>query len=154
MDCLLGSLRCMACGPSEHFARQKAWCLWDVWLCWRQLECWMGLLTFVLAWFKVESVVRKRQYKLRAQFLRLCCYQSSISDAYRAGANRHQNQITSSFFFFEYDSENWTFFDYDSKNWTLLLWIWRKELNLFSNMTQSTELFFFFSLSPRIELFF
>ena len=32
MDCLLGSLRCMASGPSEHFALQRAWGLWDVWL--------------------------------------------------------------------------------------------------------------------------
>ena len=30
MDCLLGSLRCMACRPSEHFALQRAWSLWDV----------------------------------------------------------------------------------------------------------------------------
>ena len=29
-DCLLGSLQCMACGPSEHFVLQKAWVLLGV----------------------------------------------------------------------------------------------------------------------------
>ena len=53
------------------------------------------LLTFVLAWLKVEIVVRKRQYGLRAQFMRLCGHQSMMSDAHRAGPNL-QNQI---FFF-------------------------------------------------------
>ena len=38
------------------------------------------------------TLVRKRQYKLCAQFLRLCGHQSMMSDAHRAGANRLQNQ--------------------------------------------------------------
>ena len=29
-DCLLGYLRYLACGPSEHFALQRAWGLLDV----------------------------------------------------------------------------------------------------------------------------
>ena len=51
---------------------------------------------------------------------------------------------------FQFDSKCWTlqiterielFFEYNSKNWTLFLWIWRKELNPFLNMTQWIELF-------------
>ena len=55
----------------------------------------MELLTLVLAWLIVESVVRKRQYKLCAQFLRLCGHQSMMSDAHRAGASRLQIHIKS-----------------------------------------------------------
>ena len=33
-------------------------------------------------------------------------------------------------------------FWYDSKNWTLFSWMWRKELNPFSDMTQRIELSF------------
>ena len=89
----------------------------------------LGLLTSVFAWLKVESVVRKRQYELRAQFMRLCGRQSMMSDAHRAGANLLQNQIKS-FFFLNITQKSWTHsvnmtqriehsFEYDSKNLTL-----------------------------------
>ena len=38
-------------------------------------------------------LVQRSQYKLCAQFLRLCGHQSMMSDAHRASANRLQNQI-------------------------------------------------------------
>ena len=181
MDCLLGSLRCMACGPSEHFALQKAWSLWDVWHCWRQFECWMGQLTFVLAWLKVESVVRKRQYELRAQFLWLCRHQSMMSDVHRAGAKRLQNQIKSFFFsnmtqrvelfsskkklkelnYFHYDSMNLNFFLQTTQRIQLFFlhdfkncFFWY-DSKIFQNMTLRTVFFFKkIWLKKKIELFF
>ena len=82
------------------------------------------------------------------------------------------------FFFWKYDTENWTFCKYDSKNWTFFFFFffkydsknwpfkktWLKELNLqekkahriepfFLNMTQRIEPFFL-NMTQRIELFF
>ena len=81
------------------------------------------------------------------------------------------NYVTKNFFLKKNDSKNWTkifdskicffcmaqrndffvwlkelIFLYDPKNWNLFLWIWRRELKLFSlNMTQRIEPFFFFT---------
>ena len=149
MDCLLGSLLCMARGPSEHGALQKAWGLWDVWLCWRQLVYWMGLLTFVLAWLKVESVVRKRQYELRAQFMRLCGHQSMMSDAHRAGANLLQNQIN---FFLNITQKIELCFFKKKTQRIQIFSFWPKELNLFSTWLKELNPSFSTWLT-EIELF-
>ena len=148
MDCLLGSLRCMARGPSEHVALQKGMTSLGCMTLLKAIGVLNWDLTFVLAWLKVESVVQKRQYELRAQFMRLCGRQSMMSDARRAGANLLQNQIKSFFM-----TQRVELFSSKKKLKELNLSIMTQRIASFFDMTQRIE-YFFMKNNSRIEPFF